>query len=54
MARCIPKAWRSWIEECQINLKAPSQTNAIDIIDHIIEKFSFGIGEVLTDNGHEF
>jgi transposase InsO family protein len=28
--------------------------NAINFIDHIIEKFPFRIREVRTDNGHEF
>jgi transposase InsO family protein len=31
-----------------------TQANAIDFIDHIIEKFPFRIREVRTDNGHEF
>ena len=31
-----------------------TQANAIDCIDHIIEKFPFRIREVRTDNGHEF
>jgi transposase len=31
-----------------------TQVNAIDFIDHIIEKFPFRIREVRTDNGHEF
>jgi transposase InsO family protein len=31
-----------------------TQANAIDFIDHIIEKFPFRILEVRTDNGHEF
>lgn len=30
-----------------------TQANAIDFIDHIIEKFPFRIREVRTDNGHE-
>lgn len=30
------------------------QANAIDFIDHIIEKFPFRICEIRTDNGHEF
>ena len=31
-----------------------TQANAIDVIDHIAEKFPFRIREVRTDNGHEF
>lgn len=31
-----------------------TQANAIEFIDHIIEKFPFRIREVRTDNGHEF
>ncbi|WP_170428428.1 IS481 family transposase [Ruegeria arenilitoris] len=31
-----------------------TQANAIDFIDHIIEKFPFRIREVRTDIGHEF
>jgi transposase InsO family protein len=31
-----------------------TQANAINFIDHIIEKFPFRIREVRTDNGHEF
>ena len=31
-----------------------TQANAIDFVDHIIEKFPFRIREVRTDNGHEF
>ncbi len=31
-----------------------TQANAIDFIDHIIEKFPIRIREVRTDNGHEF
>ena len=31
-----------------------TQANAIDFIDHMIEKFPFRIREVRTDNGHEF
>tara|TARA_R110002072_G_scaffold290624_1_gene458345 strand:- start:69 stop:596 length:528 start_codon:yes stop_codon:yes gene_type:complete len=31
-----------------------TQANAIDFIDHIVEKFPFRIREVRTDNGHEF
>ena len=31
-----------------------SQANAIDFIDHIIEKFPFRIREIRSDNGHEF
>lgn len=31
-----------------------TQANAIDFIDHIIEKFPFRICEIRTDNGHEF
>ena len=30
-----------------------TQVNAIDFIEHIIEKFPFRIREVRTDNGHE-
>jgi len=31
-----------------------NQANAIDFVDHIIEKFPFRIREIRTDNGHEF
>jgi len=31
-----------------------TQANAIDFVDHIIEKFPFRIREIRTDNGHEF
>lgn len=31
-----------------------TQANAIDIVDHIIEKFPFRIKEIRTENGHEF
>ncbi|GHA62294.1 hypothetical protein GCM10008927_29680 [Amylibacter ulvae] len=31
-----------------------TQANAIDFIDHIIEKFPFRICEIRTDNDHEF
>jgi len=31
-----------------------NQQNAIDFIDHVIEKFHFRIQTVRTDNGHEF
>jgi transposase InsO family protein len=31
-----------------------TQANAINFIDHIIEKFPFRIREARTDNGHEF
>ena len=31
-----------------------TQTNAIDFVDHVIEKFPFRIKEIRTDNGHEF
>jgi transposase InsO family protein len=31
-----------------------TQTNAIDFVDHIIEKFPFRIKEIRTENGHEF
>ena len=31
-----------------------TRANAIDFIDHIVEKFTFRIREVRTDNGHEF
>jgi transposase InsO family protein len=31
-----------------------TQANAIDFVDHIIEKFPFRIKEIRTDNGHEF
>jgi len=31
-----------------------TQANAIDLVDHIIEKFPFRIKEIRTDNGHEF
>ena len=31
-----------------------TQANAIDFVDHIIEKFPFRICEIRTDNGHEF
>jgi len=31
-----------------------TQANAIDFVDHVIEKFPFRIREVRTDDGHEF
>jgi transposase InsO family protein len=31
-----------------------TQTNAINFVDHIIEKFPFRIKEIRTGNGHEF
>lgn len=31
-----------------------TQANAIDFVDHIIEKFPFRIQQIRTDNGHEF
>lgn len=31
-----------------------TQANAIDFVDHVIEKFPFRIREIRTDNGHEF
>src|SRR5450631_4646861 len=31
-----------------------TQTNAIDFVDYVIEKFPFRIKEIRTDNGHEF
>ena len=31
-----------------------TQANAIDLTNHITEKFPFRIGEIRTDNGHEF
>jgi transposase InsO family protein len=31
-----------------------TQANAIDFVNHIIEKFPFRIKEIRTDNGHEF
>lgn len=31
-----------------------TQANAIDFVDHIIEKFPFRTKEIRTDNGHEF
>ena len=31
-----------------------TQANAIDFVDHIIEKFPFRIKEIRTDNGHAF
>lgn len=31
-----------------------TQANAIDFVDHIMEKFPFRIREIRTDNGHEF
>ncbi|WP_321325443.1 IS481 family transposase [uncultured Parasphingorhabdus sp.] len=34
--------------------KKHTQANAIDFVDHIIEKFPFRIREIRTDNGHEF
>ncbi len=34
--------------------KKHNQDNAIDFVDHIIEKFPFRIREIRTDNGHEF
>lgn len=34
--------------------KRHTQANAIDFVDHIIEKFPFRIQQIRTDNGHEF
>ncbi len=34
--------------------KKHTQANAIDFVDHVIEKFPFRIKEIRTDNGHEF
>lgn len=34
--------------------KKHTQANAIDFVDHIIDKFPFRIREIRTDNGHEF
>ena len=34
--------------------KKHNQVNAIDFVNHIIEKFPFRIREIRTDNGHEF
>lgn len=31
-----------------------TQANAIDFVDHIIDKFPFRLQEIRTDNGHEF
>ena len=31
-----------------------SQANAIDFVNHIIDRFPFRIREIRTDNGHEF
>lgn len=31
-----------------------TQTNAIDFIDHVVDRFPFRIHTVRTDNGHEF
>ncbi|MCP4315284.1 MAG: transposase family protein, partial [Hyphomicrobiales bacterium] len=31
-----------------------TQANAINFVDHVIEKFPFRIREIRTDNGHEF
>ena len=31
-----------------------TQANAVDFVDHIIEKFLFRIKEIRTDHGHEF
>jgi hypothetical protein len=31
-----------------------TQANAIDFVDHIIEKFPFRIQTIRTDRGHEF
>lgn len=31
-----------------------TQANAIDFVDHIIERFPFRIQQIRTDNGHEF
>ncbi len=33
--------------------KNHTQANAIDFVDHVIEKFPFRIKEIRTDNGHE-
>lgn len=32
----------------------PTQANAINFVDHIIETFPFRIKEITTDNGYEF
>jgi transposase InsO family protein len=34
--------------------KRHTQANAIDFVNHIIDKFPFRIREIHTDNGHEF
>ena len=34
--------------------KKHTQANAIDFVDHIIDKFPFRIHEIRTDNGHQF
>jgi len=34
--------------------KRHTQANAIDFVNHIIDKFPFRIQEIRTDNGHEF
>jgi transposase InsO family protein len=34
--------------------KRHTQANAIDFVDHVIDKFPFRIREIRTDNGHEF
>ena len=34
--------------------KRHTQANAIDFVNHIIDKFPFRIREIRTDNGHEF
>ncbi len=34
--------------------KQHTQKNAVDFINHVIEKFPFRIHTVRTDNGHEF
>jgi transposase InsO family protein len=31
-----------------------TQANGQDFVDHIMDKFPFRIGEIRTDNGHEF
>ena len=31
-----------------------TQANAIEFVDHVIDKFPFRIKEIRTDNGHEF
>lgn len=31
-----------------------TQANAIDFVNHIIDRFPFRIREIRTDNGHEF